>query len=79
MTARDLEEIENGEHVSHCGIVTLCQQPETAKGTIFLTLEDEMGVVQVIVWKSLGDVQRRKLLGARLMSCSACDSARVRT
>jgi error-prone DNA polymerase len=67
MTAQDLEAIENGEQVSHCGIVTLRQQPETAKGTIFLSLEDETGVVQVIVWKSLREVQRQELLGARLM------------
>jgi len=67
MTAQDLEEIENGEQVSHCGIVTLRQQPETAKGTIFVSLEDETGVVQVIVWKSLREVQRQELLGARLM------------
>jgi error-prone DNA polymerase len=68
MTARDLDGVENGEQVSHCGIVTLRQQPETAKGTIFVTLEDETGVVQVIVWKSLRDVQREELLGARLMA-----------
>jgi error-prone DNA polymerase len=68
MTAQDLEAIENGEQVSHCGIVTLRQQPETAKGTIFLSLEDETGVVQVIVWKSLREVQRQELLGARLMA-----------
>jgi len=68
MTAHDLEEIENGDQVSHCGIVTLRQQPETAKGTIFLSLEDETGVVQVIVWKSLREVQRQELLGARLMA-----------
>ena len=43
MTARDLDGIENGAQVSHCGIVTLRQQPETAKGTIFVTLEDETG------------------------------------
>jgi error-prone DNA polymerase len=67
MTAQDLEGIEDGEHVSHCGIVTLRQQPETAKGTIFVSLEDETGVVQVIVWKSLREVQRQELLGARLM------------
>jgi error-prone DNA polymerase len=67
MTAQDLEAIKDGEHVSHCGIVTLRQQPETAKGTIFLSLEDETGVVQVIVWKSLREVQRQELLGARLM------------
>ena len=34
---------------------------------IFVSLEDETGVVQVIVWKSLREVQRQELLGARLM------------
>jgi error-prone DNA polymerase len=67
MTARELDAMENGEQVSHCGIVTLRQQPETAKGTIFVSLEDETGVVQAIVWKSLRDVQRQELLGARLL------------
>lgn len=48
--------------------MTLRQQPETAKGTIFISLEDETGVVQVICWKSVRDGQRRELLGARLMA-----------
>ena len=65
-TARDLDGIGNGEQVSHCSIVTLRQQPESAKGTIFLALE-ETGVVQVIVWKSLRDVQRQAWLAARPM------------
>ncbi|WP_395346346.1 error-prone DNA polymerase [Variovorax sp. UC122_21] len=67
-TSQDLEAVENGEQVSYCGIVTLRQQPETAKGTIFVSLEDETGVVQVIVWKGLRELQRRELLGARLMA-----------
>ena len=33
-----------------CGIVTVRQRPQTAKGTIFVTLEDETGNVNVIVW-----------------------------
>jgi len=64
MSAQDLEAVDDGEEVSHCGIVTLRQLPETAKGTIFVSLEDETRVVQVIVWKSLREVQR-------LESCSA--------
>ena len=67
MTARDLEGIENEEQVSHCGIVTLRQQPDTANGTIFISLEDETGVVQVICWKSLRDVQCKELLRSRLL------------
>lgn len=67
MTATQLARVPNGRHVSHCGIVTLRQQPDTANGTIFVSLEDETGAVQVIVWKSLREVQRKELLGARLM------------
>jgi error-prone DNA polymerase len=68
MAAADLQEIENGEFVSYCGIVTLRQQPETAKGVIFVSLEDETGTVQVIAWKSIKLAQRHELLNSRLMA-----------
>lgn len=48
--------------------MTLRQQPETAKGTIFVSLEDETGVVQVICWKRVRDRQRDVLLRARLLA-----------
>ena len=51
-----------------CGIVTLRQQPETANGTTFVSLEDETGVVQVICWKSLRERQRNVLLRSRLLA-----------
>jgi error-prone DNA polymerase len=54
--------------VRYCGIVTLRQQPDTANGTIFVSLEDETGVVQVICWKSLRDRQRQELLRSRLLA-----------
>ncbi len=44
------------------------QQPGTAKGVVFGTLEDESGTVQVIVWKALRERQRSVLLGARLLA-----------
>src|SRR5258706_365105 len=43
------------------------QRPGTASGTVFVTLEDETGYVNVIVWPHLIERQRRELLGARLM------------
>ena len=67
VTARQLSDLPNGRAVRYCGIVTLRQQPETAKGTIFVSLEDETGVVQVIVWKSLREKQRQVLPGSRLL------------
>jgi error-prone DNA polymerase len=48
--------------------VTLRQQPETAKGTTFVSLEDETGTVQVICWKGLRQRQRTVLLRARLLA-----------
>ena len=49
------------------GLVTCRQRPGTAKGTLFLTLEDETGLTNVIVRPELFEQQRRILLGARLM------------
>jgi error-prone DNA polymerase len=49
------------------GLVTGRQHPGTAKGVIFVTLEDETGQVNVVVWKSLSRKQRRPLLLSRLM------------
>ena len=58
----------NGRLVRYCGIVTLRQQPETANGTVLISLEDETSVVHVICWKSLRDAQRKELLRARLLA-----------
>lgn len=68
MSAIDLQGVRDGELVSYCGIVTLRQQSDSAGGTIFVSLEDETGVVQVIVWRSLRETQRRELLGSRLLA-----------
>ncbi|HMC14801.1 MAG TPA: error-prone DNA polymerase, partial [Albitalea sp.] len=50
------------------GLVTHRQRPETAKGTIFVTLEDETGQINVIVWPSVAEAQRQPLLGATLLT-----------
>jgi error-prone DNA polymerase len=50
-----------------CGIVTVRQRPQTAKGIVFLTMEDETGTVNVIVWRDLVTRQRKELLGASLL------------
>ena len=67
-SAQDLQDLPNGSLVRCCGIVTLRQQPQTAKGVIFVSLEDETGVVQVIVWKSVRERQRAALLQSRLLA-----------
>ena len=50
------------------GLVTHRQRPDTAKGTIFVTLEDETGAVNVIVWPRVAEAQRRPLVAARLLT-----------
>jgi error-prone DNA polymerase len=50
------------------GIVTHRQRPETAKGVVFVTLEDETGHVNVIVWPDVVERQRKPLLGATLLT-----------
>ena len=57
----------HGQFARGCGIVTVRQRPETANGTMFVTLEDETGMVNVIVWPALVEQQRRELLGASLL------------
>ena len=68
MTAAMLKDAPDGRLVRACGIVTGRQQPGTSKGVVFVTLEDETGVVQVIVWKALRERQRSELTRSRLMA-----------
>ena len=58
---------EHGSSVRTGGIATNRQSPGSAAGVIFLTLEDETGLVQVIVWPDLAQQQRKILLQARLI------------
>jgi error-prone DNA polymerase len=68
MAAADLHDLPNGQLVHYCGLVTLRQQPDTANGVIFVSLEDETGVVQVICWRSIRELQRKELLNSRLLA-----------
>ena len=53
--------------VTVAGLVILRQRPGTAKGVIFLTLEDETGVVNVIVWRKLYEHFRRAVIAGRML------------
>ncbi len=68
LTATQLARLPHGRLVRACGLVTMRQSPGTAKGVTFVTLEDETGSVNVIVWKALKDKQRTELLHARLLA-----------
>ncbi len=67
-TAAEVRAAAHGRVLSACGIVTGRQRPDTASGVVFVTLEDETGYVNVVVWSALVERQRRELLGARLMA-----------
>ncbi|MGY4516282.1 error-prone DNA polymerase [Lysobacter sp. HA18] len=68
LTSSEVWTRRSGARVRMAGIVSLRQRPSTANGTTFLTLEDEAGVIQVIVWPDLGSRQRKELLGSRLLA-----------
>jgi error-prone DNA polymerase len=67
-TAAEVARSPHGRLVRTAGIVIGRQRPDTASGVVFMTLEDETGTLNVIVWRDLGDRQRREMLGARLLA-----------
>ena len=67
LSALDLRERGNNALVRCAGLVTCRQRPGTASGVIFLTLEDETGCANVVVFKDVASRQRRLLLGSRLL------------
>ena len=69
-TSTEVAQSRNGQFIRAAGIVTCRQRPATASGVIFVTLEDETGYVNVIVWNDLADRQRRELIGSRLLGVS---------
>jgi len=68
LSAEQLRPLPSGQTVRACGIVKGRQRPQTAKGTIFVTLEDETGNVNVIVWGSMVDAWREPLLKSKLLA-----------
>jgi error-prone DNA polymerase len=65
--ACDLREFSDGQSARTAGIVTCRQRPGTANGVVFVTLEDETGYTNVVIWNDLVERQRRELLGSRLL------------
>jgi len=67
-TAEALREFPDGRLARASGLVTHRQRPDTAAGTIFVTLEDETGTVNVIVWPDVFERHRSAVLASRLMT-----------
>lgn len=67
VTARQLSELRNTQQINVAGLVITKQRPGTASGVTFVTLEDETGQINLIVWKKVAEQYRAALLNARLL------------
>ena len=68
VTADQLKSIKNGKRLSIAGLVLIRQRPGSAKGVVFITLEDETGVANLVIWPDVFGRQRKIVMGARLMA-----------
>ena len=67
LTCETLPQTQNGARVRVAGLVVTRQRPGTASGVIFLTLEDETGIANVIVWPKTYERFRRAVIAGRLL------------
>ena len=72
-TALEVNHARHGQILRATGMVTCRQRPATAHGTTFVTLEDETGSINVVVWSRLAEAQRKELVFSRLL----CVAGRV--
>jgi len=66
-SSEDMSAARHGQLIRVAGLVTCRQRPATDSGVTFVTLEDEHGCVNVVVWRALAERQRRELLSSRLL------------
>ncbi len=69
VTAADLKKLPDGRYVKIPGLVLFRQRPGTAKGTIFITIEDETGAANLIVWPKVAVKCRRAVFGSKILLC----------
>ena len=68
ISTHDLQKSRNRQKVSLAGIVLVRQRPGSAKGVCFITLEDELGVANLVVWPKVMETYRAVIMRARLLS-----------
>ncbi len=68
VTAEQLRSLRDGKRLSIAGVVLIRQRPGTSKGVVFITIEDETGVANLVIWPDLFEKQRKIVMGARLMA-----------
>ncbi|MGO3109743.1 MAG: error-prone DNA polymerase, partial [Sphingobacterium sp.] len=65
--ATQLNSLKDGDLVKVCGLITVRQRPGTAKGVLFITIEDETGFSNLVVWGKTFDIYRKVILQSRLL------------
>jgi len=68
VTAEQLASLKDGKRLSMAGVVLIRQRPGTSKGVVFITIEDETGIANLVVWPHVFEKQRKIVMGARLMA-----------
>jgi error-prone DNA polymerase len=68
VTAEQLASLKDGRRLSMAGVVLIRQRPGTSKGVVFITIEDETGIANLVVWPHVFEKQRKIVMGARLMA-----------
>ncbi len=68
ITADQLKTVRDGKRLSIAGLVLIRQRPGSAKGVVFITLEDETGIANLVVWPDVFEKQRKIVMSARLMA-----------
>jgi error-prone DNA polymerase len=68
VTAEQLRSLRDGKRLSIAGVVLIRQRPGTSKGVVFITIEDETGIANLVVWPDVFEKQRKIVMGARLMA-----------
>jgi error-prone DNA polymerase len=68
IAADQLKTIRDGRRMAIAGLVLIRQRPGSAKGVVFITLEDETGIANLVVWPDVFEKQRKIVMGARLIA-----------
>jgi error-prone DNA polymerase len=67
ITCAGLRSVRDGRYMDLAGIVLVRQKPGSAKGVMFITLEDETDIANLVVWTNVFEKNRRTVLGASMM------------
>ena len=63
----ELQHLKNGDTVKVAGLVLVRQRPGTAKGVCFMTIEDESGFANLVIWEKMFDKYRKEILQSKLI------------